>query len=198
METIVLGVEPRTAKKNEAGKLRKNGQVPAIVYHKGEETVAISVSELELTRLVHTPESHIINLHFPDGRLRRSFIKEVQFHPVTDRIIHTDFQLFSADEVIELDVPVTASGNSIGIEKGGKLMMNRHSLTLKGKPDRIPDHLVIDITNLDVAQVIHIRDIPQSILDGLEVVGDPDTPVITILSNRKESGTEEGEAAAEA
>ncbi|MEI7694172.1 MAG: 50S ribosomal protein L25/general stress protein Ctc [Chlorobium sp.] len=187
METIVLAVEPRIVKKGEAKKIRKDGVVPAVVYHKGEETVAISVDELALKKLVHSAESHIIDLQFPDGKIKRSFIKEVQFHPVTDRIIHTDFQLFSAEELIELEVPVAVSGNCAGVEKGGKLLIILHALTIKGKPENMPDHLVVDITALEIGHSIHVREIPMVAYAGLQIMDDPDSPVITVLASKKEA-----------
>jgi large subunit ribosomal protein L25 len=193
METIVLGVLPRTITKNGAAKIRNSGNVPGVIYHKGEETVPVSVNELALTKLVHSPESHIIDLKFPDGKIKRSVIKDVQFDPVTDRIIHTDFQLFSADEVVELQVPVTVTGNSIGVEKGGKLLIAHHALTLKGKPDNMPDHLVIDVTSLQIGHSIHVREIPMDSYPGLTIMDDPATPVITVQGAKKET-EETGEA----
>ncbi len=187
METIVLGVEPRIIKKGDAEKLRKNGIVPAVVYHKGEETVAIGVNELALKKIVHSAESHIIDLQFPDGKIKRSFIKDVQFHPVTDRIIHTDFQLFSADEIIELEVPVAVSGDSIGVEKGGKLQIILHALTIKGKPENMPDHIVVDVTALQIGHSLHVKEIPMTAYTTLTIMDDLDTPVITILASKKEA-----------
>lgn len=187
METIVLGVEPRVIKKKSAEKLRKNGIVPGVIYHKGEETIAISVNELALRKLVHSAESHIIDLQFPDGKIKRSFIKDVQFHPVTDRIIHTDFQLFSAEEIIELEVPVAVSGESAGVEKGGKLLIILHALTIKGKPEDMPDHLVVDVTALEIGHSIHVKEIPLDAYTGLQIMDDPDTPVITVLASKKEA-----------
>ncbi len=187
METIVLGVEPRIIKKGDAEKLRKNGIVPAVVYHKGEETVAISVNELALKKLVHSAESHIIDLQFPDNKIKRSFIKDVQFHPVTDRIIHADFQLFAADEIIELEVPVAVSGDSAGVEKGGKLQIILHALTIKGKPEDMPDHIVIDVTALEIGHSLHVKEIPMDSYTALTIMDDPDIPVITILASKKEA-----------
>ncbi len=187
METIVLGVEPRIIKKGDAEKLRKNGIVPAVVYHKGEETVAISVNELALKKLVHSAESHIIDLQFPDSKIKRSFIKDVQFHPVTDRIIHADFQLFAADEIIELEVPVAVSGDSAGVEKGGKLQIILHALTIKGKPEDMPDHIVIDVTALEIGHSLHVKEIPMDTYTALTIMDDPDIPVITILASKKEA-----------
>ncbi len=187
METIVLGVEPRIIKKKEAEKLRKSGVVPAVVYHKGEQTLAVSVNELALKKIVHSAESHIIDLQFPDGKIKRSFIKDVQFHPVTDKIIHTDFQLFSADEIIELEVPVAVSGDSVGVEKGGKLQIILHALTIKGKPENMPDHIVIDVTALQIGHSLHVKEIPMGAYSDLTIMDDPDTPVITILASKKEA-----------
>jgi large subunit ribosomal protein L25 len=187
METIVLGVEPRVIKKKEAKKLRKDGIVPAVIYHKGEETVAVSVNELALKKLVHSAESHIIDLQFPDGKIKRSFIKDVQFHPVTDRIIHTDFQLFSAEEIIELEVPVAVTGESAGVEKGGKLLIILHALTIKGKPEDMPDHLVVDVTALEIGHSIHVKEIPMDAYTNLQIMDDPDAPVITVLASKKEA-----------
>ncbi len=196
METIVLAVTPRIIKKNDAKRLRLSGVVPAVVYHKGEETVAISVNELALKKLVHTAESHIIDLQFPDGKIKRSFIKEVQFHPVTDKIIHTDFQLFSAEEIIELEVPVAVSGESAGVEKGGKLLIILHALTIKGKPEDMPDHLVVDITALEIGHSIHVKEIPMDAYSALQIMDDPDAPVITVLASKKEAETATVEVAA--
>ena len=187
METIVLGVEPRIIKKNKADKLRKSGIVPAVIYHKGEETIAVGVNELALRKLVHSAESHIIDLQFPDGKIKRSFIKDVQFHPVTDKIIHTDFQLFSADEIIELEVPVAVSGESAGVEKGGRLQIIKHALTIKGKPEDMPDHFVIDVTALEIGHSIHAKALAMDAYKELIIMDDPDTPVITVLASKKEA-----------
>ncbi len=194
METIVLGVTPRIIKKNDAKRLRLTGIVPAVIYHKGEETVAVSVNELALKKLVHSAESHIIDLQFPDGKIKRSFIKEVQFHPVTDRIIHTDFQLFSADEIIELEVPVAVSGESAGVEKGGKLLIILHALTIKGKPEDMPDHLIVDVTALEIGHSIHVKEIPMDAYAGLQIMDNPDVPVITILASKTGDATVEAAA----
>lgn len=189
METIALGVEPREITKNGAAKLRKNGSVPAVIYHKGEETVSVSVNEIALNKLVHSAESHIIDLQFPDGKTLRSFIKDVQFDPVSDRIIHTDFQLFSADEAVEIEVPVATSGNAAGVEKGGKLQIIRHSLTIKGHPEDMPDHLVIDVTTLEAGHTIHVKEIPMAAYAGLSIMDEPDTPVVTIMAPKKDIET---------
>jgi len=125
-----LGFSPESSKRTTPKKSAKAAMYRQLSTIKVKRPFAVSVNELELNKLVHTAESHIIDLRFPDGKVKRSFIKAVQFHPVTDRIIHTDFQLFAADEVIEMDVPVSVTGESVGVDKGGKLQILRHNPTI--------------------------------------------------------------------
>lgn len=193
METRALSVNLREVKKNEAAKLRRQGQVPAVVYHKGEATVAISVDEISLDKLVHSSESHVIDLQYPDGKSVRSFIKEVQFDPVSDRVIHADFQLFSADEVVEMEVPIHLEGECPGVKiGGGKIQINVHTLTLKGKPEAMPEHFTVDISGLELGQALHIRDLQTVAPEGIEILDDADASVLSVSAPRKEA-----EAAAE-
>ncbi|UWX58268.1 50S ribosomal protein L25/general stress protein Ctc [Chlorobaculum sp. MV4-Y] len=193
METRALSVNLREVKKNEAAKLRRQGQVPAVVYHKGEATVAISVEEISLNKLVHSSESHMIDLQYPDGKSVRSFIKDVQFDPVTDRVIHADFQLFSADEVVEMEVPIHLEGECPGVKiGGGKLQINVHTLPLKGKPEAMPEHFTIDVSVLELGQTLHIRDLQAIAPEGIQILGDADASVVSVVAPRKEA-----EAAAE-
>lgn len=198
MESIVLNVEPRVCSKNKAKKLRKEGKVPAVVYHKGEETIHVCVNELSLNKLVHSSESHLVDLQFPDGKSKRSFLKDIQFDEVTDRVIHADFQFFSAGEILEIDVPTSFTGEPPGVVAGGKMQVIQHSLRVKGVPSNIPQHLTIDISGLELGQTMHISEIPAETFEGkFEIIGDPETPVVSILAPRKEveeteTGEEEG------
>lgn len=200
METRVLTVNLREAKKKEAAKLRREGQVPAVVYHKGEETVTISVEEMALTKLVHSAESHLIDLQYPDGKTTRSFIKDIQFDPVTDRVIHADFQLFSADEVVEMEVPLHFEGEAQGVKiGGGKLQINLHALTLKGNPEDMPEHFTVDVSGLALGQTLHIRELELGALAGkVTILGEADAPVVSVMAPRKEVEAAAEEAPAQA
>jgi len=193
METRALSVNLREVKKNEAAKLRQQGLVPAIVYHKGEETVAISVDEIALDKLVHSSESHMIDLKYPDGKSVRAFIKDVQFDPVSDRVIHADFKRFTADEVLEMEVPIHVEGEATGVKLGGgKLQIIMHSLTLKGKPANMPEHFTIDVTNLELGQSLHIGDLQATVPEGtIEIMGEADAAVVSVAAPRKEAEVEE-------
>lgn len=187
MESIVLNVEPRACDKNEAKKLRNEGKVPAVVYHKGEETVHVCVNELAIDKLVHSAESYLIDLKFPDGKSKRSFLKDIQFDEVTDKVIHADFQFFSAGELLEIDLPVSFIGKAAGIVAGGKMQVLQHTLKVKGSPSDIPQHIDIDISELELGQTMHIREIPSETYEGkFEIVGDPETAVVSIAAPRIE------------
>jgi large subunit ribosomal protein L25 len=199
METRALSVNLREVKKNEAAKLRRQGQVPAVVYHKGEATVAISVEEISLDKLVHSSESHLIDLQYPDGKSVRSFIKDVQFDPVSDRVIHADFQLFSADEVVEMEVPIHLEGECPGVKiGGGKIQINVHTLTLKGKPEAMPEHFTVDTSVLELGQTLHICDLQKIAPEGIQILGEADASVVSVLAPRKEAEAAAEGAAAQA
>jgi large subunit ribosomal protein L25 len=199
METRALSVNLREVKKKEAAKLRREGLVPAVVYHKGESTVTISVDEISLNKLVHSSESHLIDLEYPDGKTVRSFIKDVQFDPVSDRVIHADFQLFSADEVVEMEVPIHLEGECPGVKiGGGKIQINQHTLTLKGNPENMPEHFTIDISILELGQTLHIRDLQAVAPQGIQILGDTDASVVSVMAPRKEAEAVAEGAAAQA
>ncbi len=200
METRALSVNPREVKKGEAEKLRRTGLVPAVVYHKGEKTVTISVDEIALAKLVRSAESHLIDLQYPDGKATLSFIKDLQFDPVSDRVIHVDFQLFSADEIVEMEVPTHFEGESAGIKlAGGKLQVNMHTLILKGKPEDIPEHFSVDISGLELGHSLHIRDLKLGALEGkIVILGDADASVVAIIAPRKEAEAVAEESPAQA
>jgi large subunit ribosomal protein L25 len=200
METRALSVTPREIKKRDAAKIRRNGQVPAVVYHKGEETISISVDQITLEKLVHSSESHLIDLQYPDGKSMLSFIKDLQFDPVSDKVIHADFQLFSAEEVVEMEVPVHVEGECPGVKfGGGKIQINAHTLTVKGKPQDIPEHITVEISNLGLGQTLHISDLDLGSLQGrIVVIGEADAPVVSIIAPRKEAEGTTEEAVTEA
>ncbi|ACF11211.1 ribosomal 5S rRNA E-loop binding protein Ctc/L25/TL5 [Chlorobaculum parvum NCIB 8327] len=199
METRALSVNLREVKKNGAAKLRQQGMVPAVVYHKGEETVAISVDEIALDKLVHSAESHLIDLQYPDGKSVRAFIKDLQFDPVTDRVIHADFKRFTADEVVEMEVPIHVEGEAVGVKiGGGKLQINMHTLTLKGKPANMPEHFTIDVSALETGHSLHISDLQATVPAGtIEIIGDADAAIVSVAAPRKEAEAEAEEETTE-
>ncbi len=143
-----------------ANQLRSNGRVPGIVYGHGEASIPFHVKELDLRPLIYTHETHTVNLNL-DGEAMRCILREVQFHPVTDRVSHVDLILIRAGEKIKIDVPVRLVGTAAGTKDGGILDFVLHKLSIEVLPDAIPDHIELDISGLKIGHSLHVSDLPE-------------------------------------
>lgn len=185
MQTITLEAQLRTpGTKAELKQLRDGGFVPATVYHKGEETLSIAVKEISLRKLIYTTESHIVNLKFTDGAEKACILKDTQFDPVTDKAIHSDFQLLRADEAIEIEVPVAFTGNPVGVVHGGLVQASLHKLMVRCLPADMPEHITLDISSLEIGHSIHVGEIAQYMTEKgkFEVLSDAHTPIVSVLA----------------
>ena len=136
---------------------RREGQVPCIVYGGGEE-IAFSVDAKELGQLIYTPNSYIIEINI-DGKIVKAVMREVQFHPVREQILHVDFYRIQEGKPVAVNVPVRLTGNAEGVKIGGKLALSARKLTVKGLVEYIPDEIVVDVTPLKVGQTIFVGDL---------------------------------------
>jgi large subunit ribosomal protein L25 len=139
--------------------LRQKGRVPGILYGHGEPSIPFHVKELDLRSLIYTNETHTVNLNL-DGQPTRCILREVQFHPVTDRVSHIDLIIIHADEKIRIEVPVKLVGTAIGVKDGGVMDFSLHKLSIEVLPDKIPEHIELDITNLKIGHSLHVSDLP--------------------------------------
>ena len=173
-------------------KLRKQGLIPAIVYGPRFQPLPIAVkfNELESILIKHKGETLLFNLELTDGEPSKiqAILKDYQTHPITDKIIHIDFLAIHEEETITLDIPLEFLGKPVGISKGGVLEILLHELTIECLPSNIPDKIYIDISNLDVGDVLHVKDI--KVPEGVKVINDPEETVLTIVAEAGE-GTEE-------
>ncbi|MEW6653794.1 MAG: 50S ribosomal protein L25, partial [Bacteroidota bacterium] len=159
MSEISVKAEKRTkSTKGVVNKARRNGTVPGIYYSKGVEPISIFVTESSLKPLVYTAETHLVNLQIEEQELK-SILKNVQFDPVTDRIIHCDFLGITADQEIEIDVPVALEGQAKGVKEGGIVSHSLHKLKVSCLPAYIPEHIVINISDLTLGKAFHVRDL---------------------------------------
>ncbi|MCS6989988.1 MAG: 50S ribosomal protein L25/general stress protein Ctc [Chloroherpetonaceae bacterium] len=188
MQTITLEAELRSpSTKGKLKALRKNGFVPAVLYHKGDAPIALAVKEIPLRKLIYTTESHIVNLKLPDGTERQAVMKDAQFDPVTDVVSHVDFQGLKADEPIELEVPTLFKGTPQGAIKGGKVQVLMHKLSIKCLPADIPEHLEFDISHLEIGQSLHISDARKVYAGGkIQILGDDSVSIVTIFMPKSE------------
>ena len=158
MQTIQInGTARNDFGKKFAKAARREGQVPCIVYGGGEE-IAFSVDAKELGQLIYTPNSYIIEINI-DGKIVKAVMREVQFHPVREQILHVDFYRIQEGKPVAVNVPVRLTGNAEGVKIGGKLALSARKLTVKGLVEFIPDEIVVDVTPLKVGQTIFVGDL---------------------------------------
>lgn len=180
MRTIEINAQPREKTgKGETKKLRKEGNVPCVMYG-GEETMHFYSQENDFNELVYTPNVYIITINIK-GEKYKAVLKEIQFHPVTDKISHIDFIQVFEDKPVTVIVPVNLTGDSVGLKAGGKLRLKRRRLTIKGKIDDLPDKLDIDISDLDIGQTIKVNELSY---DGIEILDPPRAMVVAVISSR--------------
>ncbi len=179
--------------KEVAKKLRKQGLIPAIIYGPNFDPLPIAVKFNELESILHKykGETLLFSLEFTNGQTSKvqAILKEYQIHPVTDKIIHLDFLAIKEGETISLDVPLEFIGRPVGITRGGLLEILMHDLTIECLPANVPDKIKVDVSNLDVGDVLHVKDI--KVPEGVKVLDDPEETVVTIVAERGGGEAEE-------
>lgn len=179
MEQIALKASLRTEiGKTELKKIRKQGLVPAVVYHKGEEAVSISLPEKEFVKILRTAggENLLINLTIEKSKKKACtvLIKEVQHHPVKRNVLHVDFSEVSLTEKIIVEVEVVAKGQSIGVKQEGGMMDHPlRMVKIQCLPTDIPKSIDVDVSALKLGDSIHVRDLKVS--EKLKILNDADS-----------------------
>jgi large subunit ribosomal protein L25 len=180
MKTLEINVKKRDSLGNKSTrKLRSEGNVPCVMYG-GEEVIHFYAPENSFKDLVYTHHVHMVIFNI-DGKTYKAIIKEIQFHPVTDKILHIDFIETADNKPAIVDIPVELTGNSVGIRNGGKLRQRRRMLKVKGLLNDMPDVLEIDITDLNIGESFKVRDIQY---DNLEMLDPAQAMVVGVVSSR--------------
>ena len=193
MKTIEIKGSFRTELGKKSSKQsRKAGNVPCVIYGK-EENIHFQAPELSFKNLVYTPEAHLVKLLI-DNKEFNVVLKDMQFHPVSDKILHADFVEIFDDKPVVIGIPIKITGDSVGVIAGGKLSIKRRSLKVKGLPKDLPEHLTIDITNLKIHEGVKVGDLS---FDKIELLDPKKSMVLTIATSRVAAKSEE-EVAAEA
>jgi large subunit ribosomal protein L25 len=201
LELIELKTNIRTTVGNgPARRLRQTGQIPAVLYGPKTESVLLSVNKSDLDLVLKKGRSSqiILNLVIQNNGetyTRPAMIKELQVHPVSRRYLHIDFYEIDMDRKITVGVRVVTTGKSVGVERGGILQIIRRELEVECLPFEVPESIVIDITDLDMGDSVHVKDIS---LDGdVEFLGESNLTVVTILTPKLEEEPEAEEEAEE-
>jgi large subunit ribosomal protein L25 len=190
MAEINLTVEKRVATSKGAVKqLRREGKIPGVFYIGGKEALPFSVSEIDIKPFVFTSENHIINLTLGKEKPVRCILKETQFDPVTDKVVHVDFQGLTKGHALQLQIPVVLTGESIGIlNEGGVLQHAVHKLDVECLPKDIPEHFRIDISDMNIGDAVHVRDLDY---ENIKILNAEDVLVVAINTPKKEVIAEE-------
>ena len=183
---------------------RKAGNVPCVIYG-GEAPVHFSAPILAFKSLVYTPEAKTATITV-DGKTVEAVIQDMQFHPVTDALIHIDFIQLVEGKAVTMNIPVVLNGQARGVLNGGKLKMVLRTLSVRALPNELPDNIQLDITNLRIGKSIRVSDVVPA---GYEILNADTAVIVTVKKARgavddededEEGAAEEGgaEAAAEA
>ncbi len=158
MQTIKLNAKKRSDFGKKPSKaVRRDERIPAVLYGQGEP-VNFSLDVKEVKPLIYTPAAYIVELDI-EGTKETGVLREVQFHPVREEILHMDFYRVNEAKPVTIDIPVRITGNSEGVKMGGKLMQNKRKLTVSGLMKNLPDELVVDITELAIGKTIFVGDL---------------------------------------
>ena len=181
MKSITInGSQRESVGKKSTKALRNAGQVPCVIYG-GDKSVHFSANELAFSKLVYTPNAHTVVIAIEGGETYNAVLQDIQFHPVTDKILHIDFYQLFEDKEIAMDIPVRIIGNSIGVKNGGNLRRNRRKLRVKALPTNLPDFVEADITPLKIGDKLFIADFQN---DAYKFLHSDDTVVCQIKRSR--------------
>ena len=165
--------------KKSSKQLRKIGNVPCVIYGK-EQNVHFHAPELAFKNLIYTAEAHLVDLNI-DNKVQKAVLKDLQYHPVSDKLLHADFIEVFDDKPVIINIPVKVSGDSAGVIAGGKLNIKKRSVKVKGLPNDLPEYLNIDITDLQIHESVKIGDMSY---DKIELMDSKKLMVLTIATSR--------------
>lgn len=174
--------------------LRNAGKVPCVVYG-GDKPIHFSADELAFKNLVYTPDVHTVVIALEDGTKVSAILQDIQFHPVSDRILHMDFYQIYDDKEVMLEIPVRVKGNSRGVRNGGVLRIVTRKLRVKALPANLPDFIEADITEMKIGDKMYITEVST---DAYKILHPENTVICQVRTSRtavNELGEEEEESA---
>ena len=155
MKSIQLSAASRSEYGKKATKaVRREGAVPCVLYG-GGETVAFSLNEKDLKQLIYTPNSFIVELSI-DGKVEKAVLRDVQFHPIREQILHIDFYRVQAGKPVSIAIPVVLEGNAAGVKVGGKLALSVRKVVVCAMEENLPDEFKVDVPDLELGSTIFV------------------------------------------
>jgi len=198
-KTKLKASERKDFTKSTTKRIRREGLIPGVFYSKNNNPIHIGVADKTINPLVFTSKTHLISLELEGHEEYECIIKDIQFDPVTDKVIHFDLLGLTKGEKITLEVPVQLVGSPIGVKEGGVVQHVMHKIEIECLPKNIPEHLVVDIAGLKLGDSIHISDL---IYEDIEFIDPKESLIVQVVHPKvKEEAAPvaegEGEEAAE-
>lgn len=159
--------------------VRISNDIPCVLYG-GENNVHFSTAQSDVRKFIYTPEVMFADITI-DGKTYVSMVKDIQFHPVSDKVIHIDFLEVNPEKFIKIKIPVKCIGNSPGVKAGGKLKQNFKKITVKGLMNNIPDFYEVDISKLKIGQSIKVKDLQT---ENLEFIDSKSNIIVSVITAR--------------
>ena len=194
MKSITInGSKRESVGKSSSRALRNAGQIPCVLYG-GDGPIHFSAPELAFSKLVYTANAYTVVIALNDNESYSAVLQDIQFHPVSDKILHVDFYQLFDDKQIAMDIPVRLIGNAIGVKLGGNLQRNKRKLRIKALPTNLPDYIEIDISELNIGDRVYITELKNENYEFLH----PDNTVVCQVRRARaalvvETEDEEGE-----
>ncbi len=175
----ITGTRRAAQSKAESKQLRAEGKIPCVLYG-GADQLHFSTPALPLKSLVYSPNVYIVELDI-DGNQRKAVMREIQFHPVTDRLLHIDFLELRDDKKVTINIPVRLKGSAVGVRAGGQLLNKMRNLKVAALPAHLPDEFEIVIDELQIGDAIRVRDMK---LDNVEFLDIPSNTIVAVKTAR--------------
>tara|TARA_Y100001968_G_C19407300_1_gene744393 strand:- start:921 stop:1583 length:663 start_codon:yes stop_codon:yes gene_type:complete len=174
-----------------AKQLRKNENVPCVIYGGTEDPIHFYAHVNEFRKIVYTPNVYLIDVILGENTLP-AIMGDIQFHPVTDEILHIDFLRIFENKNVKINIPITLKGNSIGVRNGGRLALNMRRLLVEGLSKDLPETIEIDITELRIGHSIRISNLS---IDHISFLNNPEDVIVAVKTARAAIAEEEAEEA---
>lgn len=163
--------------------MRKEGKIPGNYYYSGEENINLAIDKKVFRQAIHSGH-HIFEVEL-GGITQYVMIKEVQYHPVTDEIIHIDLMRVRRDQKMTISVPIILEGTAIGVNEGGIMTQNLNTLEISCLPADVPEHIVVDVSDFELNHVMNVSEL--KVDDNIEIITASDMDVLAIISHKEES-----------
>lgn len=190
----IAGDSRETTGKKSSKAVRNSGAIPCCIY--GEKNINFSTTGKELKTLVYTPDFKLAEITI-SGKSYKCILKDIQFHPTTEAIVHVDFQELVPNRAIKVEIPVRLTGVARGVKNGGKMLSLLRRIKVKTSPENLVDELIAEVSHLGLGQAMRVKEV--QIPKGIEVLVAPNIPICQVeipRALRSASAAAEAEAAA--